>query len=708
MPRFLALLLLSVFASANLCVGDEVSEKARFFEAKIRPVLIAHCYECHSADSKQLGGELYLDSKVGIQAGGESGPAIDGNRPAESLLLEAMRYDSLEMPPKGKLPDEVIANFEAWVRSGAYDPRESAEKKQASHKAEIDIEAGRKFWSFQKPELHDAPVVQHQGWSKRKHDRFVIAKLEQRALQPAKPAAKNELLRRVTFDLTGLPPTPQEVNAFLADDTEEAYERVVQRLLSSPQYGARWARLWLDIARYAEDQAHIVGNNKSLFYPNAWRYRDWLIEALNNDMPYDRFVRLQLAADLMEGEQDHVVALGFLGLGPKYYRRNAPEVMADEWEDRVDTVSRGLLGLTVACARCHDHKYDPIPTEDYYAMAGVFASTQMHNETLEGWKPTEKKKKPGPEDSIHILRDAKPRNLKVHIRGDAFNQGEVVPRRFLQVTHATPISLESGSGRLPLAETIASTENPLTARVFVNRIWAQYFGRGLVSTESNFGELGSRPSHPQLLDDLAVRFMKSGWSIKWLHREIVTSSTYRQSSIAPDATLASDPANELLGRMSRRRLSIEMWRDAMLRVSNALDSRVGGESLDVQKQDSARRTVYAKVSRLELNSMLQMFDYPDPNVHAASRVETTTPMQKLFALNNPFVIARAADLSRQLKLSSNEVHDLVDLAYLALYARHPNTAELKLGIEFLAEGSVDQLQQYAQTLLVSNEMLFLD
>ena len=352
------LLALPAFAS------DEVP--ADFFESKIRPVLVKHCYECHSADAGKVGGEFLLDSRDALREGGESGEAIVAGDAEGSLLLSAIRYEDFEMPPSGKLPENVIADFETWINNGAIDPRtESAGNSPPAARPQIDIESGRKFWSFQPPKLSPLPEVEQADWPARKIDYFVLAKLEGEVLAPTQPADRRTLVRRVTFDLIGLPPTPEDVDGFLNDDQPDAYERLIERLLASPRFGERWSRLWLDVARYAEDQAHIVGNNDSLFYPNAYIYRNWLIDAFNEDIAYDRFAKLQLAADLVEPEaKEHQAALGFLGLGPKYYRRNAPEVMADEWEDRVDTVTRGLLGLTVACARCHDHKYDPIPTED--------------------------------------------------------------------------------------------------------------------------------------------------------------------------------------------------------------------------------------------------------------------------------------------------------------------------------------------------------
>ena len=361
----------------------------------------------------------------------------------------------------------------------------------------------------------------------------MLAKLDEAGLAPSAAADRRTFIRRATFDLIGLPPTPAEVEEFVTDSSPDAHEQLVDRLLASPHYGERWARMWLDLMRFAEDQAHIVGNDRSLCFPNAYLYRDLVIAAFNSDVPFDQFVKLQLAADaITPDDASQQAALGFIGLGPKYYRRNSPEVMAEEWEDRVDVVSRGLLGLTVACARCHDHKFDPIATEDYYALAGVFASTEMFNQPLRGaetdGKSGQAKKV---ESALHVVRDAKPTDLNVHLRGDVTRKGALVNRRFLSVlSKAEPRRFETGSGRRELAEAIVDRDNPLTARVFVNRVWSLLTGHPLVGTPSNFGLLGQRPTHPELLDDLAVRFMDSGWSIKSLHREIVLSSTYRQSS----------------------------------------------------------------------------------------------------------------------------------------------------------------------------------
>ncbi len=510
------------------------SEQTDFFERKIRPVLVEHCYECHAGDADLIQGGLRLDDPQAMLRGGDSGAAVMPGEPDKSLLLAAIRYDGLEMPPEGPLGDHVVKDFETWIKLGAVDPRESTANQTASSPLQtpsIDWQEARKFWSFQAPQRHVPPVTSNKQWGSGAIDPFVLAKLEEEGLAPNPPAERADYIRRVTLDLTGLPPTPQDAEDYIHDTRPGAKRRLIDRLLSSADHAQRWTRLWLDVARYAEDQAHKVGDNDSLTYPNAYLYRDWVIDALADDMPYDEFIRLQLAADLMDpSDTDSHLALGFLGLGPKYYRRNAPEVMADEWEDRIDTVTRGLLGLTVACARCHDHKYDPISTSDYYALAGVFASTEMFNRPLSEAVEAKDGQAKDPKEAVHIVRDGKAQDVHVMIRGDVNNQGPVVERRFLQVFGEPSVPLNQGSGRANLAEAIVDRGNPLTARVIVNRVWNQFFGRPLVSTPSNFGSLGAQPSHPQLLDDLAVRFMEQGWSLKWLQREIVLSEAYGQSS----------------------------------------------------------------------------------------------------------------------------------------------------------------------------------
>ncbi len=711
MSRLGLLAILLVVCPGGLSGSDESPDD--FFERKIRPVLVQHCYRCHSAEGDSLKGNLLLDSRDGMRRGGDSGPAVVPGDIRKSLVIDALRYESLEMPPSGKLPDAVIADFEKWVQMGAPDPRVDVSAPLPVTASTINWEEARRFWAFQKPKGTAPPAVVRTDWSRRPIDRFVLHDLEQAGLTPAEPADARTLIRRVTFDLTGLPPAPEQVEQFVADESDDAYGILVEQLMAAPQFGERWARLWLDVARYAEDQAHIVGANRELCYPNAYRFRDWVIQSLNADLPYDEFIRQQLAADLIDptNPESHV-ALGFIGLGPKYYRRGAPEVMAEEWEDRVDTVSRGLLGLTVACARCHHHKYDPIPTEDYYALAGVFASTEMFNRplpgTVEASKGGQAKK---PEEALHIVRDASPRDLEVFIRGDVTRKGPKIERHFLTaLCEGTPTRLQNGSGRLDLANAIASRDNPLTARVIVNRVWAQLFRQGLVRTMSNFGALGERPSHPELLDDLAVRFMDNGWSLKWLIRELVMSATYRQSSHASPAVLAADPENRLLSRMPRRRLSVEAWRDGLLFVSGELQPVVFGASLDPMKPDAVRRTIYSEISRLELNRLLALFDFPDPNTHNPSRNETTTPLQKLFVLNSPFMQQRAKSLQARVAMEAGNDRRLrVLLLYRRVFGRDATDADQLLADQFLGSDATEsRWVDYAHALLASNEFLILD
>lgn len=713
LPQPIHALMLRMHLAAVFCVALNVSpivhadEGVDFFESKIRPVLIEHCYKCHSHESNSFKGGLALDTRELMRQGGESGPGVVPGELDKSLILEAIKYESFEMPPDSKLDEKIVRHFEQWIEMGAPDPREGkTDEINARDVAEIDWDTAKEHWAFQSPQKQD---VQPQAGSQTRVDDFVRAKLNESGLEPNPQADDRTLLRRIYFDVTGLPPTPEQAEEFFAMakvNRQQAITQLVDDLLASAHYGERWAALWLDVMRYAEDQAHIVGNNKALFYPNAYMYRDWVIQSFNDDMPYDDFVKLQLAADQItpeDGADD--VALGFIGLGPKYYRRNAPEVMADEYEDRVDTVSRGLLGLTVACARCHDHKYDPIPTEDYYALAGVFASTEMFNKPLN--EDVEKKgdQAKDPDQSIHVVRDKDVKDLNVMIRGDVNVKGEVVPRRFLQVlSEAEPVAFQQGSGRLELAEHIADAGNPLTARVIVNRIWGQYFGQPLVSTYSNFGKLGDVPTHPKLLDDLAARFMEHGWSLKWLHREILLSATYQQSSDIDPAKAKVDEANRSLWRMNRRRLKVEQWRDALLSVSGELDSAVGGKSLTPTKPEERRRTVYSERSRFELNPLLARFDFPDPNAHAASRVETTTPLQKLFVMNSPLMSHFVDQLLKRLEPFESQ-EEKINRAYQLAYARTPDEHEVEIAKAYLETGT---WHEYVHVLLAANEFYILD
>lgn len=771
-------------ASAGEPAGKISSAQADFFEAKVRPVLASHCVECHGSEKHKSG--LRLDSREAALKGGETGPAIVPGKPEESLLIEAVGYDgSVQMPPRGKLAKDEISALTDWVKQGA--PWPEPRPDVAIRTARPATPAGSKitakdrdFWSFRPVRDTTPPKVNDGDWPRSGIDRFILAKLEANGLEPSPQADKRTLIRRVTFDLTGLPPSPEEIDAFLQDESSEAFGRVVDRLLASPRYGERWGRRWLDVARYGEDQAHSF---QPRLYPFGYRYRDWLVQALNRDMPYDRFLLEQIAGDLLEepGRQERLPALGFFALGPVYY--GDPKKL-DQYDDRIDTLTRGVLGLTVACARCHDHKYDPIPTTDYYALAGVFASTEyveapaapreqveaydkaqaaiqaktqeiraflkseadrlklkLPKNQIEKALPAESRKKaaalrkelaqlekkaPPKYPVIHSLGEAsKPTNMHVLIRGNSEAPGAEVPRRFLSVLggEREPFP-SSGSGRLELARAIASPENPLTARVLVNRVWQHHFGRGLVATPSNFGALGERPSHPELLDWLAGRFVAGGWSLKALHREILLSSTYQQISRFDARAHEKDPDNRLLWRMNRRRLEVEAWRDAMLAVSGRLDSRLGGPSVSLESPANHRRTYYAAISRHDLAPLLRLFDFPDPNITSGERVQTTVPLQQLFVLNDEFIVEAARALATRLTTTSQAGEDeaaRIRRAYVWLYGRPADEREIQLGLAFLKaapaspsgrnethQGDLARWDRYAQALLAANEFSYVD
>jgi hypothetical protein len=572
---------------------------------------------------------------------------------------------------------------------------------------EINWEKERSFWAFQSPIPPARPKVANRRWPAQELDYFVLAKMEDHGLSPALQSDRLTLLRRAAYDLTGLPPTVEVARQFLDDTRPEAFERLVDILLASPAFGERMASMWLPLARYAEDQAHQVGSDTAFFYPNAYKYRRWVVDAFNRDLPYPEFVKLQLAADKFEGEKsENIAALGFIGLGPKYYNRNRLEVQADEWEDRVDTVSRTFLGLTVACARCHDHKFDPITREDYYGMAGIFASSKMVNRKPDGAEDKPEKNKPMSDDTVHMVQDENPHDLTVFIRGNVNRPGPKAPRGFIKILSKEEKPIGDGSGRKELADAIADWKNPLTARVIVNRVWGLMIGSPIVESPSNFGHSGQEPSNRELLDFLATRFIAQGGSIKTLVREIATSATYRQSSLATAKMIALDPSNRFLARMNRRRLTAEQWRDTLLYFSGELE-REGGKSMELDDPRNLRRTVYARISRLQLNSFLMSMDYPDANVHAEKRASTTTALQKLFQMNSEFITTRSKSLAA--RFSENEPR--VNRIYEELFNRGPTREEIELADAFLKKPSSSKLsrwEQYTQSLLISNEMLYVD
>ncbi|MBI3822926.1 MAG: PSD1 domain-containing protein [Planctomycetes bacterium] len=723
-----------------------------FFETKIRPVLVEHCYKCHSEEArknKKLKADFVLDSKAGLRKGGVTGPAIVPGKPSESLLLKALRHEGdLQMPRNGKLPAAIVSDFETWIKLGAPDPRDGTQ----TAVTEIDWAKARQFWAFQAPVKHPLPKVKNTAWPKRDLDHFLLADLEKRSIKPAGLASKRDLIRRATFDLIGLPPTPAQIDAFLKDESAEAFARVVDRLLASPHHGERWGRYWLDVARYAEDKALAFVTPR----PHAYRYRDWVVQALNKDMPYDRFVRLQLAGDLLnDPEPDYAVklaGLGFQGLGQEYHRGSvAAQVIADELDDRVDTLTRGLLGLTVACARCHDHKYDPIPTRDYYSLAAAYNGSNLDvrpladNDTIERYRAWQKKLKEAEakagqfkdkkkrsaaeikeivdrnEDVVRLRKEAPPplpmahvingggTPMRVHQRGNVERLGDSAPPGFLRIL---PSAKTDKFTRLELANAIADPKNPLTARVIVNRVWHYHFGRGIVGTTSNFGVLGDRPTHPELLDTLAMRFMEAGWSLRWLHREIMLSTAYQLASTSDPANVERDPENQYVWRYAPRRLDFEAWRDAWLAVAGRLDPNQGGPSTELTQADNVRRTFYAKVSRLEPNKLLVLFDFPDANVTSDRRSVTTVPQQQLFVLNSDFTIETAKAFAKRLEQAAPKDEERIALAFRLAYGREPTPIELRASVEFVRDGGMkDQLtpwEQFAQAILASNEFLWVD
>jgi len=701
-------------------------EQIEFFEKSVRPILATHCFECHGPDKHKAS--LRLDSRASMMGGGVTGPAIVPGSPKDSLLITAIHYvDTPKMPPTGKLGESEIAVLTEWIKQGAPWPETAGTpiRVAAAGKAFKITPADRAFWAFQAVTQAKLPKVKDATWAKTPIDQFIVAGLEAHKFQPSPAADRRTLIRRATFDLIGLPPTPAEIDAFINDKSPDAFAKVIDRLLGSPHYGERWARHWLDVARYAEDQAHTFEARK---YPNGFRYRDWLVKAFNDDLPYDQFLLEQIAADLLPSKRvDNLPALGFFATGPVYYGDGKK---LDQIDDRIDTLTRGLLGLTVACARCHDHKFDPISTKDYYSLAGVIASTDYVELSLEPGKegqplpklPKDKKeakdvkKEQAKLPFIHAIQDVKPVTMKVHVRGNPKTLGEDAPRRFLEILGGKDSQpFKNGSGRLELAQAIASKDNPLTARVMVNRIWQHHFGRPLVATPSNFGVVGERPSHPELLDNLATRFIASGWSMKALHREIMLTAAYQMSSGFNPKYVETDAENKWLWRMNRQRLEVEAWRDAILAVCGNLDVKMGGAPMDLNNDKNNRRTLYGAVSRHELNSLLRLFDFPDPNITSEKRTVTTVPLQQLFVLNSEFMVRNARALAARLKKDAGNDADRIRKAYPLVLGRDATEKELALGLAFLAAPKTDnsktgltRWEQYAQVLVSTNEFMYVD
>jgi len=844
-------------------VATDDSAGVEFFEQHIRPVFAKHCYRCHGANGKKRKAGLRLDLRETVRRGGDSGPAIVPGDPEKSLLLAAIRYDdaSLEMPPDGQLSKKIVADFEKWIRMGAPDPRDDTVAAGASASDDAsDMEP--RLWSFQLPRRHASPPVEDRDWPRTSIDRFVLRRLEKEHLAPVRDASRRTLVRRLYFDLNGLPPTPQELARFLDDRGDSAWEDLVDRLLASPRFGECWGRHWLDVVRFAESS----GQEFNFSYPHAWPYRDYVIDSFNADRPYDEFVCQQLAGDLMPRQGDmrddpQQIATAFLAVGPKRHNSGGTQFRMDIVDDQIDVTCRGLLGLTVACARCHDHKFDPIPTRDYYALAGIFMSTQplygtikqkySNNPTplipigpnglqrqqavvaygrsvaaltkrvrqaeaavkkfdraidaakklaqndlgnaagrqtvqagteqrtaatgrakagvaaasdgsgqpvvvtkrlaasgdttpssaaggkaeqrrtakqagspvrrekgrvqqgvgsgsktavdrkkledrlarLRGQLEGLKKHAPAPPHYTVAARDRdKPADIRIAIRGSITNRGAIAPRGFLSALHvpdASPVNPKQ-SGRMQLARWITSRRNPLTARVMVNRIWYHLFGRGLVETVDNFGRLGRKPSHPELLDTLAVDFMRHGWSVKRAIRRMVLSRVYQLSTVSDPHDANADPDNVLLWRMRPRRLEAEPIRDAMLVASGQIDLArpigspvtalgdrlVRDVPLEKLQPPSRHRSVYLPVIRDYLPELFQVFDFADPSLVVGRRAVTTVPSQALFLRNSRFATEQARKMAQRLLARSDlDGKDRIDWAYQLAVSRHARAGE---------------------------------
>lgn len=777
---------------AAFAVSDEFpAADIEFFEKQIRPLLAEHCLECHG--DRKPEGNLRLTSRDQLIAGGDTGPAVNPQNPDGSLLIRAVQYlNEPQMPPKGKLPKADIERLRKWVLRGAPWPAANSPRgsSESSSPAFQITPMQRDWWAYQPIRDSTIPVVQHDEWPKNEIDQFILAELEAREMSPTDPADRHHWLRRATYDLTGLPPTSEEVESFVADASDTAYERVVDRLLQSPAYGQRWARHWLDVARYADYyDANPATRTASCEITEAWRYRDWVVDSLNADLPFDQFIVHQIAGDLLpdpRGEEiypEGLIATTFLSNGV-WDRGDADKekIVSDMADDNIDVIGKAFLGLTLGCARCHDHKFDPISTADYYALAGMFYSSHILKDLgakgaeytmnrvplvpaavvvkrdqqvqqlndlkakleeldKQNPKPAENDQQrvqlvnqrdqlqaemlPEPPLAIAVQEGGTPgglfpgiQDVPIHIRGSYARLGPIVPRRlpsFFEGDQQPPLA--AGSGRRELAAWVASPENPLTARVIVNRVWQWHFGSGLVRTPNNFGLLSEPPSHPELLDWLAARFVEDGWSLKKLHRRIMLSATYQQSSRVPVELVEQDPENRWLGRFAARRLEAEAIRDALLFVSEQLEAAPGGPAGD--DFTIRRRSLYVQTARWDRGSYAILFDAANPDSSVEARSVSTVAPQALFLLNNPFLHEQAQHVAKRLiREVPDDVADVesarIQRAYKVLFGRRPLSEELEIARVVVEAGNADAadsmsgLKDLAHILLCSNEFVFVD
>lgn len=781
------------FVIAMLTTHIDAADRkgAAFFEKNIRPLLVKHCYACHSEKAKKTEGGLLLDRRSGWIKGGDTNKAVVPKQPEASLLIKAVRYkdENLQMPPDYQLAKEEVKLLEHWVKIGAPGPLKDLGQTSFSRLGDQKYLAkqAKTHWAFQPVKKVAPPTVMDAAWNRHPIDRFVYSQLAKKGLKPSPPADARTLIRRLTYDLTGLPPTPKEVNDFVTamkKNRPQAIRTAVDRLLASPAYGEHVGRMWLDVARYADtDSFYRPDTRTPHYFPFAFTYRDYVIASFNKDKPFDRFIKEQLAADLMGFDKDapEQAALGFLAVGP-HANRNPLEAL-DDW---IDATTRGLMGMTAACARCHDHKFEPIPTEDYYSLRGIFASTIRIKPLAENQLPEirgytineqdrldyEKKRAvidarikkaggkkaknnrrsvavkiretqlaqlllfhPGAPVRAMVVKDrARPMTQYVYIRGDARNRGDAVPRRFLKVLDPQqPAFPDSTSGRLQLAEKIVSAKNPLTARVFVNRVWGMLMGSHLVATPSDFGLQGAKPTHPQLLDHLALNFTSSEsppparggtsrWSVKNLIRSIVLSRTYQQRSRHREDAAAIDPTNRLLWRSNRKHLSIEAIRDSILAVAGNLDRTPRGRAQKLWGKDyTKRRAIYGYINRFNLDPTLRVFDFPTPMQSQPGRGESIVAPQALFAMNSPFVVDQATAVTESKRFTACKTDEArVAVLFDVIHQRDPAPQETRRIVRFLellkARRARFKVQRkiskpwplVAQALMMSNEFQYVD
>lgn len=760
-------------------------EDFTFFESKIRPLLIERCYECHSLEKKVKGG-LRLDTKQGWATGGDLGPVIVPGNPDASLLIKAVRYHDpdLRMPPKGKLSAEEIGLLVSWVQQGAPDPRENPAT--GTTNAGLNIAEGKQFWSFRSPVMPLIPATKSRTWPRTDIDRFILARLEEKKIKPVQDAASEDLFRRLHFDLIGLPPNARELADFKRLPSATRLTQTVDRLLASPRFGEKWGRHWLDVARYAES----TGGGRSAILAHAWRYRNYVIDSFNRDKPYDQFLQEQIAGDLLPAKDsnqknEQLIATGFLALGPKNLDlQDKEQLRMNTVDEQIDTIGRAVLAMTLGCARCHDHKFDPIPARDYYALAGILRSTkslvrdnvsrlvestlaipavtaarEQHTKSLAALKKQITKAKASVEKNdgaaanlkmletelkeleaksvpqakaICVTDEEQPTDYNICVRGNVHQLGPAVPRGFLEVAStspAPPTIATNESGRRELAQWLTSTNNPLTARVYVNRVWQRLFGRGLVHSTDNFGRQGEKPTHPELLDFLALRFMQDGWSTRKLIREMVLSHVYQLSADDDSACRDVDPENYLRWRMPRRQLDAEALRDAILLVSGDLELRQVDCLLpeDLQSDSALRRTttkvedllnpplrsVYIPVFREEgMNDLMEVFDFANPSFTVTERTVSTLPTQALFLMNSPFVMEQALRTAQR-AIGQKQVSDkaLLQELYLRTLGRLPSREETKLALRHADENSGDPVVVWAgiiHTLFASVDFRYLN